>query len=120
MRSKKVTLAIPHRLWDALEKHAPEVGYTDARQLLTWSAFYSLLVQKPHVITAPIAQSPIEVQDDIIEQVVSAYERGETRRGSFFEALLADVAARLGITAPAEVVKAVVSDTVRNRRRGAR
>jgi hypothetical protein len=59
MLSKKLTLAVPHPLLTALEKHALEVGYTDVHQLFLWSAFYSLLVGKPHIITAPIAQSPI-------------------------------------------------------------
>lgn len=93
------------------------MGYSDARQFLVWCGFYSLLVQKPHTITAPIAQSPLEIQDEIIEQVVSAYERGEINRGSYFEALLADVVQRLGVTAPADIVRAVVADSVRNRKR---
>ena len=117
MRSKKVTLAIPNRLWDALEQHAREVGYSDARQFLVWCGFYSLLVQKPHTITAPIAQSSLEIQDEIIDQVVSAYERGEMKKGSYFEALLADVIQRLGVTMPAEVIRAVVAESVRNRPR---
>lgn len=120
MRSKKVTLAIPHRLWDAFEKHAVQVGYTDARQLLVWSAFYSLLVQKPHVVTGPIAQMPLEVQDLFIDEVVGAFERGEFKRGSFFEHILAEVVQRCGVNLPQEVVRTVVADTVRNRRKPAR
>ena len=117
MRSKKVTLSIPHRYWEGLEKLAPLVGYQDARALLTWSPLYAFTVpDKPHTVTAAIAEAPAEVQDEFIEKIVGAFERGEIRHGSFFEALLADVAQRLGITAPLDVVRAVVSDTVRNRR----
>jgi hypothetical protein len=59
-------------------------------QFLVWCGFYSLLVQKPHTVTAPIAQSSLEIQDEIIDQVVSAYERGEIKKGSYFEALLSE------------------------------
>lgn len=117
MRSKKVTLSIPHRLWELLEKHAREVGYADARKLLTWSPIHSLLVRKPHAITAPIAEAPPELQDEIVEQIAEAYERGETRKGSYFEAVLEDIVQRLGVSAPVEVVRAVVAETVRHRPR---
>jgi len=115
MRSKKVTLSIPHRLWDALERHAKEVGYTSARELLTWSPLYSLLIQRPHSITAPIAGAPPDLQDELVEQIVSAYERGDIKKHSYFEQILADIAQRLAITTPPDIVHAVVADTVRSR-----
>lgn len=120
MRSKKVTVSIPHRHWDALEKLAPELGYDGARELITWAPLYFFLcAHKKHTFTAGLSGLPPDVQDEIIERVVSAYERGETGKGSYLEAVLTDVAQRLGITVPLEVIQAVVADTVRNRPRKA-
>ena len=52
--------------------------------LLVWSAFYALVVGKRHHVTAPLASAPPDVQDTVIEEVVSAYERGEMRNGDPF------------------------------------
>jgi len=51
-------------------------------------------VGKPHTVTAPIAQATPDIQDMFIEDVVSAYERGDTRKGSYFEVVLEDVIKR--------------------------
>lgn len=117
MRSKKVTLTIPNRLWDAYEKHALEVGYTNAKQMLVWDPLYSLMVGRPHLITGPLSQCPMQIQDEIIEDIVSSYERGEFTKGTFLGALLDDVVTRLGVTATPETLRAVIADAIRNRPR---
>jgi len=110
-----MTVQVPWPLVPLLEEHAKRMGYTSAGQLMLWSAFYSLLVQKPHVVTAPIAQAPAEVQDIFIDDVVAAYERGELQRGSYLEHVLEDLLKRLGVDLLPGVLQAVVADAVRNR-----
>ena len=108
-------MQIPWELWDVLEEAAPVLGYANANQLLIWSGFYSVAIGKPHSVTAPIAAAPVEVQDVFIADLVTAWREGRAQRGSFFEALLADVLARFKLPVGADVVKAVLADVVRNR-----
>lgn len=113
MRSKKVTLSIPYPLWEALEKHALDMGYNDVRELLVFSPVYSLLVCRPHAVTAPLAQCPPDLQDEILDEVIGAWKQGEVRKGSYLEALLEEVTKRAGVALPVEVIRAIMADAVR-------
>lgn len=112
MRSKKVTLSIPWPLWEAYEKHAPEVGYQNASQMLVWSSLYSLTVGKPHHATAPIASAPPAVQDLIIKEVVGAYLRGEVVHGSYFERMISNVVARFKLPVDPAVLTSLVREAI--------
>jgi len=115
MATVKKTITFPERLWNALATHAKEVGYETPQELVVWCAFYSLVVGKPHTITAPIAQASKNIQDMFIEDVVAAYERGDLRKGSYLEHVLEDVVKRFNLPVGPEVVKAILADAVRNR-----
>lgn len=91
MRSKKITLQIPWRLYEVYEKHAPEVGYSNVNQLLAFSPIHSLLVRRFHHITAAIAQADADMQDRVIERIIDDYENGHIRAGSLLDHLLEDV-----------------------------
>lgn len=117
MRSKTVTLKIPWRLWEAYEKHAREAGYEGASAMLIWAPFYSLMVGKPHIITAPIASLRPDAQDEIIETIVGRYERGEFTHRSLLENELADVVAKFKLPVAPEVVGTLVSAGVRRQKK---
>lgn len=115
MASKKVTLSIPARIYDALAEFAPEAGYKSVPELMIWSAFYAVIIGKPHYITAPIAAASRDVQDIFVEDFLAAKERGELNHGAFFEHLLEDMIERFKLPVTPEVLKAMVADMVRNR-----
>ena len=116
MRSKTVSLKIPHRLYDAYVKLAVRCGYPSVSALLVLNPLYALMVNAEHSITAPLANLTPEAQDEIIERVVSAWERDEFTHGSFFEKTLAEVAAKLKLDVSPEIFGVLVSDTMRKQR----
>jgi hypothetical protein len=113
MRSKKVTLYFPWRYWEALEKHAPEMGYENATQLVTWMPLYSLTVGRPHYATAPIAKAAGSVQDMIIEEIVAAFERGEFKHRSYFEKTIKRVLDKFNLPVPPELMDTLVADAMK-------
>jgi hypothetical protein len=116
MRSKKVTLNIPWRLWGALEKKAPLAGYRNARAMLTWGPLYWLTVNKPHWATAPIAEMSPEAQDGVVEDIVSAFESG-TGDGHrlYLEEVLLDVVKQFNLPVDATQLRALMSEIIKNR-----
>ena len=119
-RSKKITITIPTRMWEALEKLAPLCGYRNATEMVTWSPLYSFQVPTLHMMTAPLAAMDRAAQDKAIEDAVGPWERGEAASGAFFEDFIAEVMRRIGTTAPPDTVRAVIADvwrTFRNKSR---
>jgi hypothetical protein len=86
-------------------------------QLFLWSAFYTMVVGKYHHITAPLAAASPEVQDQVIQEVVDAYRRGEFAKGSFFEHVLSDVLQKFNLGLSPEMFATLVAEAVRNRPR---
>jgi len=120
MRSKKVTVSVPWRLWEAYEKHSRVVGYRDAKQLIVWSPLYSLSNNNPHHVTVPIAKAPPEVQDEYVNDVVDKYDRGEFSHSSYLEHVIEDAMKKLGVSQPKDVVLAVIRDCLSNRPKGSK
>lgn len=110
-------MQVPWPLWELFEEVAPELGYENALQLMMWSGFYSCAVGKPHLVTAPIAKAPQEVQDMFISDLIAARKAGRISKGSFFEALLEDVIKRFNLPVGTEIVKSILADTIQNRPR---
>lgn len=82
-----------------------------------WSGFYSIAVGKPHTITAPIANSPEDIQDIFIDQLVEARKKGDTQRGSFFAALLSDVCKRFNLPINEKILEAMIAENIQRTRR---
>lgn len=91
--------------------------YEDVSQLLIWNPFWALMVNAKHSITAPISKLKPAAQDEVIEQVVSAWERGEFAHGSFLERALTDVVKKFDLPVKQDVIETLVSEAVRNRKR---
>src|SRR6187399_2581392 len=65
--SRFLTITIPTRMWEALEKLAPLCGYRNATEMVTWSPLYSFQVPTLHMMTAPVAAMDRAGQDKAIE-----------------------------------------------------
>lgn len=120
MRSKKVQVSVPWRLWETYEKYAPEQGYADAKGLLVWSPLYGLSNNNPHHVTAPISNAPPDVQDAFIEEIAGRYDRGEFAHTSYLAHVIADVVKKLGVKESPETVLALVSEALSRRPKGAK
>lgn len=120
MRSKKVTLSIPWRLWETYEKYAPAAGYADARRLLVWSPLYGISNNNPHHVTAPISKAPADVQDTYVNDLADRFDRGEFAHSSYLEHVIADVMTKLGVKESPETVLALVREALAHRPKGSR
>ncbi len=115
MRSKPVTVKIPHKLVDVFEQHAKDLGYESLPQFLIWTGVYSIMVGKAHRITVPIAQSAPAIQDRVIDDLVDRFEAGESFREAYLETLLSEVLQKLGYAGKEDIVEAVIADTIKKR-----
>jgi hypothetical protein len=115
MRSKKVTISVPHKLYELAEKFAKHAGYAKTNDLFIWSAFYAIAMGSRHIVTAPIAGASPNIQDMYIEELRNAVERGENTK-SFFAELFSKVVEEFKIDAPVDVVRAMVSEVARTRK----
>ena len=117
MRSKALSGKIPHRLYEAYEQLAVRCGYPNVWSLMMWNPFWALMVDARHSVTASIANMSPEAQDAIIEEVVSAWERGEFTHGSYFERTLREAVERLELPISADVLETLVAELARNPRK---
>lgn len=118
MRSKKVTLNIPWREWEALEKLAPLLGYESAQHLLIFSPLYTFSANASHDVTVAISRMSVDAQDAKIDEIISAWERGEFTHGSYLAEVIADVVKKLRLPIPEETLTALVREAVTQRPKG--
>jgi len=114
MRSKKLSLNIPHKLLEAYEKHAREMGYECASQMLIWSPVYSLMLRRAHLITAPLSHLPRDAQDVFVDELVDNLDKPPAESASYMERLLAEVIKKFGLPVPPGVVAAMLADAVKS------
>ena len=117
MRSRNVSLKIPHRLYDAYEKLAKQCGYENVSQLLVFNPLYALMVNAQHSLTADIAKLSPEAQDAAIEQIVKDFENGSYSHGSYFERTMREAVERLQLPISADVLETLVAELARNPRK---
>lgn len=117
MRSRTVSLKVPHSLWDAYEEFARVAGYDSAQQMLIWNPLYGMMSGGKHIITAEVARWNPEAQDAFVERVVEAWKRGETSHGQFLARAIEDVVKQFKLPVSPEVVGTLVSAAVRKRKK---
>lgn len=85
MRTRNFTLRIPQPIWDCLPDRVKQLGMEAISSYFLSLARYDLLIGKPHHCTGDFHKLSQVEQDKIDDEIVRAFQAGETLGGSWFE-----------------------------------
>jgi hypothetical protein len=89
MRSTSAKWRKPTALEEAVKQRVEELPHIQSEsEYMVSLVRYDLLTRKPHTVTADIARLPRADQDKIDDEIATAFKKGESLGGSWFEARL--------------------------------